>query len=245
MKFSRDNTLIAIMALALLRVSVHGATDPEIDRLLKKLPPPEKLVHVDDRILRVNDPALSDPLTKQIEAAAKAKQSKRALELSRQLAARYPSSAVANYYVGESAAGNKRYAEASTAFRRALALQPRFVLVHYDLAFVEWEQRHFDTALQHFRAVTKLEPRAAAGWATLSICAEMVGSRAESVMAARRLVELAPRQPAAWVRLAVAEKNVGHHDAAVRALNQAVAVQRGAKASSKQKASAPTKKKKS
>jgi tetratricopeptide (TPR) repeat protein len=211
-----------------------GATDPEIDRLLKKLPPPEKLVQADERLLRVNDPALRDPLLKQVEAASKAKQSKRALELARQLAARYPSSAAANYYAGYFASEEKRYAEASTAFGRALAIQPRFVFCHYCLAFVEWQQGHFAIALQHMRQVTKLEPRAAAGWAVLSICAETVGSRQESVAAARQLVVLEPHKTAAWVRLALAEKNVGNYTAANRAMNRAIAVDRATKTSGKQ-----------
>src|SRR5437762_943657 len=193
MKFSGGSVFVAAVLCLLVRLNAHGATDPEIDRLLKKLPPPEKLVHADERLLRVNDPALRDPLAKQIEAASKARQWKRALELARQLAGRYPSSVTANFYTGYFASEEKRYAEASTAFRRALAIQPRFVLGHYCLGFVEWRQRHFDIALRHFREVTKLEPQAAAGWAILSLCTEMLGAREESVIAARHLVALAPR----------------------------------------------------
>jgi tetratricopeptide (TPR) repeat protein len=242
MTFFRGGVLFAAILCVLVRLNAQGATDPEIDRLLKKLPPPEKLVRADERVLRVNDPALHDPVLKQIEAADKARQWKRALELARQLAARYPSSAAANYYAGYFASGQKQYAEASKAFRRALAIQPRFVFCHYCLGFVEWQQRHFNIALQHLRQVTKLEPRAAAGWAVLSLCAEMVGAREEAVMAARHLVELEPRQTAAWVRLAMAEKNVGNHDAAVRALKRAVAVQQATKSASRQKSSSPKKK---
>src|SRR5437773_7030343 len=183
MTFSRGGVFFVALLCVLVRLNARGATDPEIDRLLKKLPPPEKLVQADERILRVNDPALHDPLLKQIEAANKARQWKHALELARQLAARYPSSAAANCYAGYFASGQKQYAEASSAFRRALAIQPRFVFCHYCLGFVEWQQRHFNIALQHLREVTKLEPRAAAGCAVRSMCAEMVGAREESVMA--------------------------------------------------------------
>lgn len=242
MKFPLAGVLWAAVLFLLVTLNARGATDPEIDRLLKKLPPPEKLVHADERVLRVNDPALRDPLIKQVETAEKAKQAKRALELARQLATRYPSSATANYYAGYFASNEKQYAEASTSFRRALAIQPRFVLVHYSLGFVEWQQRHFEAALLHIREVTKLEPRAAAGWAVLSLCAEMVGSRDESVRAARHLVELEPRKTAAWVRLAMAEKNVGNYDAAVRAMNQAIATQGATNPSNKQKSPPPKRK---
>lgn len=242
MKFPRSCVFCVAIFLSLVRPSAYAATDSEIDRLLKKLPPPEKLVKLNEHVLRVSDPALRDPLVKQIEAASKANQSKRALELSRQLATRYPSSAAANYYAGYFASIERRYAESSAAFRRALAIQPQLVLCHYCLGFVEWRQGHFNIALQHMREVTKLEPHAAAGWAVLSMCAEMSGAGQESVSAARHLVALEPRQTAAWVRLAMAEKNVGNYNAATQAMNRAVLVQRGAKSSAAQKSAPPKKK---
>jgi len=239
MMFPRCCFFCVVLLLSLVRPHAHAAADSEIDRLLKKLPPPEKLVKLNGHVLRVSDPALRDPLVKQIDAA---KQSNRALELSRQLAARYPSSAAAHYYVGYFASSEKRYPESSAEFRRALAIQPQLVLCHFSLAFVEWRQGHFSIALEHMRDVTKLEPRAAAGWAVLSLCAEMAGAPEESVAAARHLVALAPRQTAAWVRLAMAEKNVGNHAAAVQAWNNAVAVQGGAKSSAARKPAPPKKK---
>lgn len=242
MKFSPSCFFGVALFLSLVGPYASGATDSEIDRLLKKLPPPEKLVKPNQQVVRVNDPAMRDPLVKQIEAAAKARQSKRSLELARQLAARYPSSAAANYYAGYFASEEKRLPEAAAAFRRALAIQPQLVLGHLSLTFVEWRQGHYNDALHHIRKVTKLEPRAAAGWAVLSLCAEANGQWQESVMAARRLVALEPRQTAAWVRLALAEKNVGNYNAAVRAMERAILVQRGAKSSGPKKSAPPKKK---
>src|SRR5437016_704104 len=97
MKFRSCSVLLAALVLVLVRPNAPAATDPEIDRLLKKLPPPEKLVKADERVVRVNDPALHDPLLKEVEAANKAKQPKRALDLAHQLATKYPSSPAANY----------------------------------------------------------------------------------------------------------------------------------------------------
>jgi tetratricopeptide (TPR) repeat protein len=237
--FPRFCFFCAILLLSLVRPHACAAADSEIDRLLKKLPPPEKLVKLNGHVVRVSDPALRDPLVKQIDSA---KQSNRALELSRQLAARYPSSAAAHYYVGYFASSEKKYPESSAEFRRALAIQPQLVLCHFSLAFVEWRQGHFSDALQHMREVTRLEPRAAAGWAVLSLCAEMAGVPDESVAAARHLVALAPQQTAAWVRLAMAERNVGNRDAAVQAWNHAVAVQGRTKSSAARKPAPPKKK---
>jgi tetratricopeptide (TPR) repeat protein len=241
MSFSRYGVVGVAVFLLLVRSPAY-ATDPEIDRLLKKLPPPEKLVKVNQHVLRVTDPALRDPLAKQIVAASNANQSKRALELSRQLATRYPSSAAANYYVGFFAGREKRYAEASAAFRRVLAIQPQLVVGHYSLALAEWQQGHVNVALQHIREVTKLEPRVAGGWAALSVCAQGAGARQESVVAARHLVSLAPGQTAAWVRLAIAEKNAGNYNGAVQAMSRAVLVQRAAKSAASTKSATPKKK---
>jgi len=242
MKFSQNAVLFSTVFLLLVRPNASAAPDSEIDRLLKKLPPPEKLVKRNEHVVHVTDPAMRDPLVKQIDAASNAKQPKRALELSRQLAARYPSSAAAHYYTGYFASETKQYPESSAAFRRALAIQPQLVLCHFSLAFVEWRQGHHSEALSHMRQVTKLEPRAAAGWAVLSLCAEMTGNFEESVVAARHLVALDPRQPASWVRLAFAEKNVGNYNAAVQAMNRAVQVQGGSKSSAPKKKSTAAKK---
>jgi tetratricopeptide (TPR) repeat protein len=241
MKFSLCCVLGVATFLSLSGPNASAATDAEIDRLLKKLPPPEKLVKRNENAVRVNDPALRDPLVKQIEAAARARQSKRALNLARQLATRHPSSAAAHYYAGYFASEEKRYAESSAAFRRALAIQPRLALCHWNLSFVEWRQGHYNVALKHMRQVTKLEPRAAAGWAVLSMCAEMTGNWQESVVAARRLVVLAPRQTAAWVRLALAERNVGNNNAAIQAMNRAAQLQGGTKTSASRKSAPPKK----
>jgi tetratricopeptide (TPR) repeat protein len=243
MKFSLCCVFGVAIFFSLARPNTHAATDSEIDRLLKKLPPPEKLVRRSENAVRVNDPALRDPLVQQIEAAERAKQPKRALELARQLATRHPGSPAAHYHVGYLASEQNRLAESSAAFRRALAIQPQLVLCHLSLGFVEWRQGHYNDALHHMRKVTKLEPRAAAGWAVLSMCAEMTGKWQESVMAARRLVVLEPRQTAAWVRLAMAERNVGNYSAALQAMDRAIQVQGGKKSAASRKKSVPPKKK--
>ena len=241
MKFRSRCALFAAILLLLVRPNARAASDPEIDRLLKKLPAPEKLVKPDEHVLRVSDPALRDPLVKQIATTSKAKQWKRSFDLSKQLAAHYPSSPAAHAYCGLFALESSHFADASSALSRALQLQPQFVLCHYLIASAEWQQRHFNVAIQHLRTLTKLEPQAAGAWAALSMCAEIVGARQESVMAARHLVALTPRQTESWVRLAVAEKNAGNYNAAMDAMKRAVAVQRSAKSSATRKTAAEKK----
>jgi tetratricopeptide (TPR) repeat protein len=221
MKFHRSTAFLSTILFVLVRLNARAASDPEIDRLLKKLPPPEKLVKADERVLRVTDPALHDPLEKQISDTARAKNFKRSFELSRQLATRYPSSAAANTYSGFFALTLGRFGESSAAFRRALAIQPQLLVCHYFLGASEWRQRHFAVALQQFRQVTKLQPQASLGWVTLSLCAQAAGARSESVSAAKHLTALEPHQPQAWERLASAERSAGDYSGAAYAMDRA------------------------
>jgi tetratricopeptide (TPR) repeat protein len=180
------------------------------------------LVKPDQRVLRVNDPALRDPLTNEIQLATRRQQFKRALELTRKLDARYPKSPAAHALRGMFAMALRNFSEASAAFRNAVAVQPEFAFCHYGIAAAEYQQRHYSAALPHARRVTQLEPRAAAAWVFLSMCAEAAGNRQESLSAARRLTTLAPREPAAWVRLSKAEEAMGNRVAATQALRRAV-----------------------
>ena len=231
---------LAAFALALGEAWSEAATDPEIDRLLKKLPPPEKLVKREPRATTPSDPALRDPLAAQIDEAVRAGKKKRTADLARPLAARYPSSAVAHAVHGFWVLERKRYAEASAAFRRALALQPQVPLCHYLLAVSEYEQKRFHAALPHIRRVTQLEPRAPTGWIFLSVCAEAAGKPRESLSAARRLTALAPREAVAWLRLAKAEDAMGNRTAANNAMRRAIEIAR-AQASARPAAKPPKK----
>src|SRR5947207_11947489 len=105
---------------AVVVTHTFAAQDPSIDRLLGKLPPPEKFV----------DPAISDPLAKQMEAAAKAHNFGIALEASRRLANRYPKSLGAQMVHGMFAVVLRRYPEAASAYHNALAIRPDFAGAH-------------------------------------------------------------------------------------------------------------------
>ena len=91
---------------AVVVTNTFAAQDPSIDRLLGKLPPPEKFV----------DPAISDPLAKQIIDAIKRMNFGNAYAMSQKLAARYPKSAGAHSLHGQLALLMRHYSEASDAF---------------------------------------------------------------------------------------------------------------------------------
>src|SRR5436190_16573012 len=70
-----------------------NAEDASVDRLIKKLPPPEKVIKA--------DPASRDPLVKQIDDAIKKMNFGNAYAMSRKLTARYPQSAGAHSIHGQ------------------------------------------------------------------------------------------------------------------------------------------------
>jgi predicted Zn-dependent protease len=188
-----------------------SAADPSIDRLLGKLPAPEKFV----------DPAHNDPLAKQMFAAAKAHNFGTALEASRSLAKKYPSSLGAQVFHGLLAVEVRRFPEASAALRKALSIRSDFSPAYVGLAVAELAQGHFREAFLNFQRVTKITPNADIGWIGMSACAERLGWRQDSLEYARRATVVAPTSAAAWYQLAREEDLFGNVHAASKAVARA------------------------
>src|SRR5947207_9807295 len=136
-----DTRLKAIAGIflgcALLIVSPANAQDASIDRLLSKLPPPEKIAKPNpQKALQQNDPAEKDPLVKQIIKAELTRNFPRALGYSRTLVERYPRSAGAQCLRGFLALALRQYGEASAALRASITLRPNLALAHYLLALM-------------------------------------------------------------------------------------------------------------
>jgi tetratricopeptide (TPR) repeat protein len=213
--------------LFLLCLFAYGANaqDPSIDRLLKKLPPPEKLVKPSvERAVKQPDPALRDPLVDQIEAAANSNNLTRGLTLSRQLSAKYPNSGGTECLHGILALMARQEAEAAKALRHAVALRPDFSLAYFGLASIEVEHGRYGGAVSHLRQLTRLEPQYAFGWMALSDCALRSGNKRESLEAARRATSLSPSSADAWLQLARAETASGHAEATLTALTRGAEV---------------------
>jgi tetratricopeptide (TPR) repeat protein len=203
---------------ALLATSAFAAQDPSIDRLLNKLPPPEKFV----------DPAPNDPLAKQMIAAAKAQNYGAALDASRKLASKYPKSLGAHVVHGMIALSLRRFPEAVTAYRKVLSIRPDFVAAYVGLGLAEASQGHFREALVDFQQVTRLAPKADMGWIGSSACAEGLGRRQESLEHARRATVVAPSSAGAWSQLARVEGLFGNKQVAAKALARANQLQKKA-----------------
>jgi superkiller protein 3 len=186
------------------------ARDPDIDRLLKKLPPPEKLVKTELAPgIHRNDPILQDPLGLEMNSALAKRDARRALGLARRLSARHPQSPLGHFLRGSVALEVLQFREAASAFREAMSLEPRFAQAHLGLGVAEMAQSRFAAALPHLQRATQLEPRSLTGWLVQSVCCLQLGRKQESVLAARRATSLAPRSVIAWRQLASAAKAAG------------------------------------
>jgi Flp pilus assembly protein TadD len=153
----------SLFVIGLMGQGVTAQTeDPSIDRLLKKLPPPEKLAKQPvQQVLETNDPAAKDPAIKQILQAEQAHNFPRALDTARKLTNRYPNSAAAHSIRGILALRLHQFAEASSSFRTAAKIQPKLGFAHLGLALVEGSQGHFAAAIPHLQRVAELQPKAA------------------------------------------------------------------------------------
>ncbi|HJX98839.1 MAG TPA: hypothetical protein VJ281_08180 [Chthoniobacterales bacterium] len=209
---------LAIFAFALTLALPARAEDASVDQLIKKLPPPEKVVRT--------DPASVDPLAKQIMAAIKKMNFGNAYALSQKLAARHPKSAGAHSLHGELALLMRRYAEASAAFNKAISIEPDLAFCYVGLALSEASQDHISAALSSFRKVTRLYPNEDVGWIGMSACAERLGNKGDCLQYARRATAVAPSSSAAWLQLSRAERISGNRQAAANALARANEIQR-------------------
>jgi tetratricopeptide (TPR) repeat protein len=186
--FAFSFTLLLFVAWT---VPKSSAQDASIDKLLSKLPPPEKLVKPPvQQALQQEDPAAKDGMVREINDAAKAQNLGRALNLSRKLAEKYPRSAGAQCLRGLVAWRLRQFGEASSAFRAATTIQPKFAFAHFGLALVEANGNHFAAAIPHLQRVVELEPKAALAYYALSDCALRVGRKQDSVDYAKKAAAL-------------------------------------------------------
>jgi tetratricopeptide (TPR) repeat protein len=145
--------------LTLAAGHVIGAEDASIDRLLKKLPAPEKLVKPSTpQASRPADPALKDPLLISAVTAAMMRNLSQARFYCRKLSEKYPHSEVAAILWGNLAYRLRYYTEAAGAFRKALALAPRDAYTWMDLAIVEYAMGHVGVALDAMAKAAQISP---------------------------------------------------------------------------------------
>ncbi len=198
------NRVPGICFLIALTICSAPAADEAIDRLINKLPPPQKFV----------DPAISDPLAKRIQPALKAHNYGVALDLSRRLAKKYPKSLGSQMMHGFLAFSFRNSKEAMDAYQAAISIRSDFPPAYVGMGVTNIAQNRFDAALASFQRVTRLLPQADVGWIGCSICAEKLGQKRDSLEFARRATSVAPTSIGAWMQAAHEESLAGNVQAA-------------------------------
>ena len=136
-----------------------AAEDASIDRLLKKVPPPEKIIKPSaQQQSQRTDPALQDPLLVQIFALVNMGNVSQARLYSRKLSEKYPHSEAALILWGECAYRLRYYDEAAGVFQRAAVLAPRDAYVWMDLAKTENSLGHTGTTLNAMAKAAQVSP---------------------------------------------------------------------------------------
>jgi tetratricopeptide (TPR) repeat protein len=212
--------ILTVATVVLANTSAVKAQDSSVDKLIKKLPPPEKVVQI--------DPASNDPLAKKTIDAINASNFGSAYPMSQKLAARYPNSAGAHSLHGELALLLQRYPEATDAFHKVISIQPNSAFAYVGLALSEAAQNRTSAAMSNFQQVTRLQPAADIGWIGLSACAEKLGRKGDSLQYARRATVVAPSSFAAWLQLSHVEGISGNRKASANALARANELRRKA-----------------
>ena len=197
--------VIGLFAVFIFCLEVQ-AQDPSIDRLLSKLPPPEKLVKPRvEQAIKQNDAALNDPLTKRILAASDAGDYTHALQMARELVQKNPKSAYAQFLRGAFAFDTNQLAEASAAFHNSIAAESNHGIVHLVLGLSEMLQNHYAGAVAPLEQSGKLEPTWAVGWLLASMCEIRLGHPQQSVELAKHGTVVEPNWVYTWLQLARAE----------------------------------------
>ena len=224
MKFLPLGIAISFALLFWFNSSAQGQ-DASIDQLLKKLPPPEKLVTPTvKQALDRPDPAFQDPLIGQIGYALAYRNVPAALDASRKLTVKYPHSAGAQCLRGVLAGELHQFGESEASYKQAVAIDPKYGFAHFGLGADEMFQGRYANAATHFQKITELEPNSYIGWLFVSACAERTGHKQESLVNAKRATALDPSFAATWVQLARAEKALGHPQETLAAVNKAAEV---------------------
>src|SRR5207302_4712576 len=208
--FSSLRGVSAALSLGLVLASSALAQDTSIDRLLNKLPPPEKLVKPPvKQAMEQPDPAFKDPMGRQISRAIEMYNFPQALNLSRKLTERYPHSAASQCLRGALAFDLRQLGEASSCFRAATNIQPKFALAHFCLAWLEAAQEHYAAAIPHLQRLAELEPKAYVSYYALSDCTLRLGRKQECLDNANKHAPLDPTAGSTCFKRQQQEKPTG------------------------------------
>jgi DNA-binding transcriptional MerR regulator len=107
-----------------------------------------------------------------------------------------------------------RCEEAAALYRRAIELDPKDPVLHFNLANVQYEQGLLDDSCATYLAATQLDPQYVEAWNALGCVLSQMGRSKEAVVAFRRAIELVPDYGDAHFNLASELEQIGEFAAA-------------------------------
>ncbi len=219
--------LVLIALVGLHAASGQTVKDPTVDDLIKKLPPPEKLVKppVTRAVEKAGETLTDkDPLVRQMLSLINARRYPDALKVARVVAQNHPRSEAAHGLHGALAFVLNQRTEALAAFRAATVAAPRSTFGYFFIAVIEADGNHFSAAIPPLQKLVEIDPHDYIGFYALSDCAHHVGRNQDALTYAKKATALAPASPFCWVQLALCERTLGHTDGTLTALTKAADV---------------------
>ncbi len=118
----------------------------------------------------------------------------------------------------------KRYAEASEAYRRVIAVHPQDHLAAYNLAYVCEQQGHIDEAIAYYRTAVALRDDLAAAHENLGYLLMRQREFTDAETHLRRAIEVNPGKATAWGNLGFVLLETGRPADAVSCFQKAVEI---------------------
>ncbi len=232
LSFLRVLLPVALAAASLLAAgfpasTVRAAANPELDRLIAKLPDPAKWK--ESPLQDALDPATHDPDLPRVDAALRKKNIPAALKIMRAVAARYPGHPVIQFTYGRLAVLAKAYPEAERAFRAVAADGRTASLGWYYTGATQFLEDHPRDAAASMRRCLDAHPPsflAAYAWTALAYYDSLSGSHGESIRAARQGTALAPKSAFMWAMRGFCEANGKQYQAAAADYQRAISLDR-------------------
>jgi len=130
------------------------------------------------------------------------------------------------YYIGLGLRGMGQPAQAETAFRRALAMDPTDFEIWEQLAeLLSKNLRRPAEGVRCLRRALKINPRHKLGWLQLAALADDMGSHLKALECAEQAIALDPKLVEAYLRKAAAARALGRLDLVKDACRRLAAIE--------------------
>jgi tetratricopeptide (TPR) repeat protein len=109
-----------------------------------------------------------------------------------------------------------QFQDAAVELRRVLETDPDNLLAHYNLGFIAYRSRDYDTAMQHLKRTLELRPDHPEAHYTLGLTYMALGRYDDAVASLERAIAIDPKHVGAHFNLASAAARAGRMDLAQR-----------------------------